>query len=220
MLQQFYRKRLDLHEPIGESQPRRWDEWLWSSKTLRTPKIPRYLRILCTADLGTQPLIFCNASEAGYGVVTYVNVLVSASLTYGKLLFSTSRVAPLKTVTDPRLEMASARLAAGSHRTPDEWAWIMFDKKHFWIDFSNIPHHVCNTRTIRLAEIQMVQALTVAPNKAENEFCTLWIERYLFTQIFQNLVCWTKIPNHGWNTLANASGNWAVTKNRIDADVG
>lgn len=52
-----------------------------------------------TVDGGTQVHVFYDASMVGYGAV-----LSNASVPSRKLLFSKSRVAPLKTVTVPRLE--------------------------------------------------------------------------------------------------------------------
>ena len=56
--------------------------------------------------------VFADASEAGYAAVVYTRITDDMGITYVNLLTAKSRVAPLKAVTLPRLELCAAHLAA------------------------------------------------------------------------------------------------------------
>ena len=55
---------------------------------------------------------FCDASEIGYAFAVYVRVELSGSLIKSSLLIAKSKVAPVKTITIPRLELLGATLLA------------------------------------------------------------------------------------------------------------
>lgn len=67
--------------------------------------------------------------------------------------------------------------------------------------------------------LQVVQALSVAPYRVGSECCTSGVERYPFTRRFQILFWRPESPNPWWSTLAKASKNRAKT-NRIEAYFG
>ncbi|XP_064461677.1 uncharacterized protein LOC135371618 [Ornithodoros turicata] len=101
----------------------RWDEVLppdiledWHSWCRELPKandlcIPR--RIKRTGTVRQQTLhVFCDASPQAYGAVIYVRTIQESSLCTVRLVVAKSRVAPLKTVSLPRLELLGALLGA------------------------------------------------------------------------------------------------------------
>ena len=55
--------------------------------------------------------VFSDASEKGYGAVAYIRTELADGRFRSRLLMARARVAPLKTVTIPRLEMSAAVLA-------------------------------------------------------------------------------------------------------------
>ncbi|KER30449.1 hypothetical protein T265_13163, partial [Opisthorchis viverrini] len=77
--------------------------------------------------------IFSDASEVGYGAVAYLRCeslrQVDCSLLMGK-----ARVAPLKSVTIPRLELQAAVLAVRLMRHLVKQLEVRFDNIYFWTD--------------------------------------------------------------------------------------
>ena len=57
---------------------------------------------------------FSNASEIGYGTVSYLRATNTAGRVYIVFVLGKSRVTPLRQITIPRLEPTAATLASGS----------------------------------------------------------------------------------------------------------
>lgn len=54
---------------------------------------------------------FSDASEVGYGVVSYLRLLNTGGVTHYAFIMGKSRVAPLKQTTIPRMELTAAVVA-------------------------------------------------------------------------------------------------------------
>uniref|UniRef100_A0A4Y0BGQ3 Integrase catalytic domain-containing protein n=1 Tax=Anopheles funestus TaxID=62324 RepID=A0A4Y0BGQ3_ANOFN len=88
---------------------------LWNSFAMSLPKINE-LRIsrcvITTNPISIQLHIFADASQVAYGTCAYIRSIDSHGTIKVALLASKSRVAPLKTLSIPRLELCGAVLAA------------------------------------------------------------------------------------------------------------
>jgi hypothetical protein len=77
---------------------------------------------------------FADASEAAYGACLYIrSVDVLGNIT-SKLLCSKSRVAPLKRLSLPRLELCAAMLLADMYQASLKALKLSFNKTKFWTD--------------------------------------------------------------------------------------
>lgn len=99
-------------------------------RKLGTVKFPGYLSNIGTVDGGTQLHVFHKTSQVGFVAVT--DVRVNASLPYCQLLFSKSRVAPLKTANILPLELAAAKPTVRIYHAFEEEARIKFHKTYIW----------------------------------------------------------------------------------------
>lgn len=104
---------------------------------------------------------FCDASNTGYGACIYVRSYGERGHIDVKLLCAKSRVAPLKTVTIPRLELCGALLLARLYREVSETLKITPDKIILWCDSTIVLHwlktpaHALKTYvSTRVVEIQ------------------------------------------------------------------
>ena len=80
---------------------------------------------------------FCDASSTAYGVCSYVRTIDSNDKPQTSLVFGKSRVAPLKPITIPRLELNAALLAVKISRMLDlEFQYD--DAKHFFYTDSQV----------------------------------------------------------------------------------
>ena len=90
---------------------------------------------------------FSDASELGYGAVSYVRLTDEQGRIHCTLLMSKSRVAPLKKTTIPRLELAAAtvsiRLDVMIRRELD----IPIDNSWFWTDSTSVLKYIANNET-------------------------------------------------------------------------
>lgn len=87
---------------------------------------------------------FSDASEAGYGAVSYLRLLndkgVNVTFTKGK-----AKVAPLKQTTIPRLELAAAVLAVRLDRLLKAEVQFHLDEFFFWSDSATVLKYIANT---------------------------------------------------------------------------
>lgn len=84
---------------------------------------------------------FCDASEAGYGACIYIRSISSTTIT-SKLYCAKSRVAPLKKVTLPRLELNGARLLTELYTEVKSSININIDRVYFWTDSTIVIHWI------------------------------------------------------------------------------
>lgn len=77
---------------------------------------------------------FCDASVRAYAAVIYVVILLEGKPVHTALLMSKSRVAPLKTVSVPRLELYGLMLLTRLLRLVVENLHVQVDSFHAWTD--------------------------------------------------------------------------------------
>ncbi len=112
ILQELCRTNHGWDDEIPKVLEQRWIEWITDLDQLSTFSVDRCLK---PNDFG-QPVSaqlhhFSDASGSGYGSVTYLRLLNSNNVVHVSFLLGKARVAPLKPVTIPRLELTAAVLA-------------------------------------------------------------------------------------------------------------
>ena len=112
IIQQLCRNRLNWDEPIDERSSHEWQKWKNNLSMVEDIKIPR-----CYRPCGFERIInyslhhFSDASECGYGQATYLRMVNDLEEVHCSLIFGKSRVAPVKYVSIPRLELTAATLS-------------------------------------------------------------------------------------------------------------
>ncbi|XP_071652802.1 uncharacterized protein [Temnothorax longispinosus] len=104
---------------------------------------------------------FCDASNIGYGACLYVRSRGKNGKIVTRLLCAKSRVAPLKLITIPRLELCGALLLARLYRETISELGINIDETTLWCDATTVlqwlkisPHLLKTYVANRVAEIQ------------------------------------------------------------------
>ena len=90
----------------------RWHKWLLALPLLESVSIERSFTLLDKEILGFELHIFSDASISGYGVCVYVKVCYLDGTFKCCFVLGKLRVAPIKSVSVPRLELTAAVLAA------------------------------------------------------------------------------------------------------------
>lgn len=111
LFQEATRMRLPWDEPVSISLSQRWISWLSSLGELSRLKFSRCLIPEAFVDGVAELHHFCDASQVGYGACSYMRVINRSGKIRVTLLISKGRLVPLKSVTIPRLELASAVVA-------------------------------------------------------------------------------------------------------------
>ena len=119
IIQEVWRNKCDWDKNLPPVLLQKWDSWISSfdkhqpidMQRCITPKFGHWSR----ADLH----VFSDASEIGFGAVSYLRFETDTGIAIS-FVMAKSRVAPLKLVTIPRLELSAAvmatRLASTIHR--------------------------------------------------------------------------------------------------------
>ncbi|UYV79253.1 hypothetical protein LAZ67_17001787 [Cordylochernes scorpioides] len=109
LLQRSGGLKLGWDTPLPESMAQEFRTWLDQIKLIELIKIPRYM----WNDLifPTEVHIFCDASQIGYGAVAYLRSETGRENTL-TLIWSKVRLAPMKSITIPRLELMAMVLGA------------------------------------------------------------------------------------------------------------
>ncbi|GFY02109.1 uncharacterized protein TNCV_5099701 [Trichonephila clavipes] len=109
-LQRLWRSKLEWNDLLPAEEYREWQQFLVSLENINNIEIPR--RILVAFLEVIEIHGFADASERCYGAAVYCKSKNLKSETLVRLITSKSRVAPIKSLTIPRLELCAAVLLA------------------------------------------------------------------------------------------------------------
>ncbi|GFT85062.1 uncharacterized protein TNCV_790981 [Trichonephila clavipes] len=109
-LQRLWRSKLEWNDLLPAEEYREWQQFLVSLENINDIEIPR--RILVAFPEVIEIHGFADASERCYGAAVYCKSKNLKSETLVRLITSKSRVAPIKSLTIPRLELCAAVLLA------------------------------------------------------------------------------------------------------------
>ena len=134
LFQESNRMKLNWDEPLPESLIYKWDDWVESLQNISNLRIPRCVKLLptnsCTLELHT----FADASLDCYCAVSYVRTedLMSENVTCS-MIRSKTRVAPIKQLSIPRLELQACLMACQLSSMVRDDLRVDFDY-YFWTD--------------------------------------------------------------------------------------
>ena len=112
LFQQLYETKTDWDEPLTGGFLTGWKTLASDPQLFEPMLLPRCYTGVKSASIKSYSLQgFCDASQSAYAAVVYLQV-ESGSGIFGKFLCSKTRVAPVKGLTIPRLELLSALLLA------------------------------------------------------------------------------------------------------------
>ncbi|XP_025996261.2 uncharacterized protein LOC113005226 [Solenopsis invicta] len=132
IMQQLWQLQLNWDESLPAQLYTQWSRWYSKISQLNYLQIPR--RILCNEPMEIELHGFCDASERAYGACIYVRSTDPMQRHHVQLLCAKSRVAPLKTITIPRLELCGALLLSQLYQRASESLSLSFNRIHFWCD--------------------------------------------------------------------------------------
>lgn len=132
LLQKLWLLKLGWDDEVPRDVIQMWQQFSNALPLLNTLRIPRHV-------LGNNPEylelhIFTDASETAYGACVYVRTINTDSTVSCKLLCSKSKVAPLKPVSIPRLELCGALLGARLYNMVHESLRCQIRNVVFWCD--------------------------------------------------------------------------------------
>ncbi|XP_047987210.1 uncharacterized protein LOC125227062 [Leguminivora glycinivorella] len=110
IIQSLWSLGLNWDDPAPQDIQTTWQKFADNIKSISELSIPR--RVLIDNYVTVEMHVFCDASQKAYGSAVYLRSLDAEGRVLVRLLCAKSRVAPIKPVSIPRLELCGALLAA------------------------------------------------------------------------------------------------------------
>ena len=211
ILQELCKLNIGWDEDLPETHAQAWKQW-WQE----LPKVREFqvCRSFVPDNFGNvktaQMHHFSDASDIGYGTVTYLR-LTSSNKVHVTFLMGKARVAPLKVMTTPRMELTAAVLAVRMDRMLSEELHIDLDASLFWTDSMTVLRYIRNEsrryqtfvanriNIIRSAsEVSQWRYIGTKLNPADDASRGLHVDNFLKRKTWINGPDFLKEPPHCW----------------------
>ena len=147
VLQQACRAGLPWDESISVARVgvAEWENWLENLPKLESVSVTRSFKILGKRVKGIELHVFCDASLTGYSACAYFRVEYDDGFVQCLFDLGKARVAPLKPVTVPRLELTAAVIAVKVAFMIRNEVEFYLDRIVFWCDATVVLRYINNT---------------------------------------------------------------------------
>lgn len=145
MLQTLNQKKIDWDEEIDEEQAVQWCHWVEGLQSIGELRITRCLTFPDAEKQTFQLHCFSDASERAFGAVVYLRAATLAGEVQCRLVCGKSRVAPVKGITIPRLELTAAVLAVRLATQVQRECTLSLESTTFWTDSMIVLQTIRNT---------------------------------------------------------------------------
>ncbi len=230
VLQQLWLSRLDWDQPVQEDLNQLWQDWTASLPELTAHPVPRNLLTLTTM-IYLQLHSFSDASEKAYGAAVYVKAVYSDATTSTRLVMAKARVAPVKVLTIPKLELSAGLLLAKllhlvatdlNIPTAHQYAWMDSAIMLCWLNHS--PNRLqtyqanCVAAITELVPSDQWRHVRSASNPADLASQGTTVTNLLESSLWWEGPPWLKLPPEAWPHLTlsypdNPSGLKATAVN-------
>ncbi|XP_035787831.1 uncharacterized protein LOC118468171 [Anopheles albimanus] len=139
LMQDLWREDLAWDDCVSPTSVHQWNEFTTQLPLLRKLHIPRMAAPSAPTTIRIDG--FCDASLRAYGCVFYVTFTNSQGIQTTRLLCSKARVAPLKAMTLPCLELHAALLLSELYVRIRDASDSRVKETHWWSDSQNPVGH-------------------------------------------------------------------------------
>lgn len=134
LLQRLWEQKIDWDKAVPESVRDAWSQWRSELSMLTEKLIPRCYFPKEAKIISTQLHGFSDVSELAYAGVVYLRMCDSEGHIHVSLVTSKTKVAPIKCLTIPRLELCGANLLAQLLHHVREALHVHSQDVHAWTD--------------------------------------------------------------------------------------
>lgn len=132
LLQKLWLSKFDWDTPVPLEIVKIWQNFVDTLRYLKDIPIVRHVRGAHAQY--TELHIFSDASQDAYGACAYIRTYSDNSDVTVRLLCAKSKVAPLKSISIPRLELCGAFIGAKLYKKIVASLRLEFSKVYFWTD--------------------------------------------------------------------------------------
>ena len=146
ILQDLCRLKLGWDDEVPTEHSVRWQKWLLDLPKLSQFSIDRCFKPAGFKDITSSQLHhFSDASEIGFGSVSYLRLVDNSGRIHCTILQGKSRLVPLKQVTVPRLELSAATVSVQLDKVlKRELELPLTDASIFWTDSTSVLRYIKN----------------------------------------------------------------------------
>ena len=138
------RYRLDWDDEVPLSLKVRWQHWLDVLSRLNDIRIPRCIKPSQFDDAALELHHICDSSQLAYGCCTYLRCTGKNGDIHCTLLYSKNKVAPIKAISVPRLELQAAVVAAKVDSMVRQRLSLQLLESTFWTDSELVIKWISN----------------------------------------------------------------------------
>ena len=168
IMQELTRLRLGWDESVPSEVRADWSRWLAGLRQLMEIRMPR---CLTPGGLSAARRVelhhFADASERGYGTASYMRTIGVYGEVHCSLMISRARVAPIKSVSIPRLELTAAKLAVEVNLEVTRALDLKVNQVTYWTDSMSTLKYI-NNETTRY-NVFVANRLTVIHDGSDKE---------------------------------------------------
>ena len=148
ILQDLCCRGLKWDEVLPDEHLKNWQQWLRDLPQLEEFSVNRCFKPSGFGDASSCELHhFRDASQVGYGAVTYLRLVKESGQIHCTFVMSKSRVVPLKRITIPRLELSAATVSVRLDKMIKQELELAVDRSFFWTDSTSVLKYVANSHT-------------------------------------------------------------------------
>ena len=145
LMQRLCRRGLNWDDPVSPEDEKEWRNWLQELPTLTDLKIDRCIKPDGFKEVTSAQLHhFCDASEIGYASVAYLRLTDITGKVHCSFIMGKSRLAPVKAVSIPRLELMAAALAVTVDQFIKDELQIKITNTTYWTDSTSVLQYIRN----------------------------------------------------------------------------
>ena len=134
LLQRVWEAKIEWDDPVPEEIQDSWEKWRSELGVLSSKCIPRCYFPKDAHIVSMQLHGFSDASEVAYAGVVYLRMVDTTHRIHVPLVLSKTKVAPIRCLTIPRLELCGAHLLAGLLHHVKDVLGIPPDSVFAWTD--------------------------------------------------------------------------------------
>jgi len=133
LLQDVWRSAIGWDDELAGETLQKWMNWFSTLPAAEKIAIPRPYSVCMRKRQSVQLHVFCDASEQAFAAVAYMRITLPDRVDVAFLIGKT-RVAPLRPISIPRLELQAAVMGARLASSLKNYHSIKFDETYLWSD--------------------------------------------------------------------------------------
>ena len=162
LLQEATMIKLDWDEMLPRELQQRWSDWLSDIQHLHALHFPRCMKPFKTAV--SELHVFSDASELAYGCCAYLRNVLPDGTVHLSLIVARCRIAPLKQMSVPRLELEGAVMAAKMSAVLQDELDIALSNVILWVDSQPVLKYISSQsrrfKTFVANRVSLIHQLT------------------------------------------------------------